>query len=87
MFRVPFQVRFDMSPAKQFAITERFHLRFEANAFNIFNRANFDAPNNDVRLFPDYSGPPSVPLEGSLGMIQHTIGSTRFLQMSLHLIL
>jgi hypothetical protein len=85
MFTAPFQTRFDMSLAKNFAITERFHLRFEADAFNIFNQANFDAPNNHVTFFPDYSGPLSIPPVGSLGMIQHTIGSPRFLQMSMHL--
>jgi hypothetical protein len=31
----------DMTLAKNFKITERFNLKFEASAFNIFNRANF----------------------------------------------
>jgi Carboxypeptidase regulatory-like domain/TonB dependent receptor len=83
-FRGPFQVRFDMSLAKQFTLTERFGLRFEADAFNIFNHPDFDTPNNDVDFFPYYEGPPSIPPEGSLGVIQHTIGSPRFLQLSLH---
>jgi len=30
-----------MTLAKTFTLTERFHLKFEANAFNIFNRPNF----------------------------------------------
>jgi hypothetical protein len=85
LFRGPFQVRFDMSLAKEFRITERFRLRFEADAFNIFNHPDFDAPNNDVVFFPNYSGPPSIPPEGSLGVIQHTVGSPRFLQLGLHL--
>ncbi len=84
-FRGPFQVRFDMSLAKQFTLTERFGLRFEADAFNIFNHPDFDTPNNDVDFFPNFEGPPSIPPEGSLGVIQHTIGSSRFLQLSLHL--
>ena len=38
MFRGPFQVRFDMSVAKQFpVIKERYQLRFEIDGFNIFN--------------------------------------------------
>jgi len=41
---------------------------------------------DDVVLFPGYEPPPSFPPEGSLGVIQHTIGSPRFLQLSLHLI-
>ena len=85
-FRGPFQVRFDMSLTKQVPIKERFQLKFEADAFNIFNHADFDAPNNDVTFFPNFVGPPSIPPEGSLGVIQHTIGSPRFLQLGAHLL-
>lgn len=84
-FRGPFQVRFDTSLAKQFVFKERYHLKFEADAFNIFNHADFDTPNNDVNFFPYYYGPPANPPQGSLGVIQHTVGSPRFLQLSLHL--
>jgi hypothetical protein len=85
-FRGPFQVRFDMSLAKELSFKERYRLRFEADAFNIFNNPDFDTPNNDVDFFPYYEGPPSIPPQGSLGVIQHTIGSSRFLQLSLHLL-
>jgi len=85
LFRGPFQVRFDMSLAKEFAIKERFHLRFEADAFNIFNHPDFDAPNNDVSFFNNYEGPLLPVPQGSLGIIQNTIGSPRFLQLGLHL--
>ncbi len=85
LFRAPFQVRFDMSLAKEFPIKERFRLRFEVDAFNMFNHPDFDAPNNDVDFFPNYEGPPSIPPVGSLGVIQHTVGSPRFLQLGLHL--
>jgi hypothetical protein len=85
LFRGPFQVRFDMSLAKEFALNERFRLRFNAMAFNIFNHPDFDTPNNDVTFFPYYSGPPQIPPFGSLGIIQHTLGSSRFLQLALHL--
>jgi hypothetical protein len=84
-FRGPFQVRFDVSLAKQFRFKERYGLKVEADAFNIFNHPDFDAPNNDVNFFPDYEGPPSIPPQGELGVIQHTIGSPRFLQLSMHL--
>jgi Carboxypeptidase regulatory-like domain/TonB dependent receptor-like, beta-barrel len=84
-FRGPFQTRFDLSLAKQFPLTERFKLRFEADAFNVFNQPDFDTPNNDVVFFPYYEGPPSIPPQGSLGVIQHTIGSSRFLMLGLHL--
>jgi hypothetical protein len=86
LFRAPFQVRFDMSLAKELVVKERFRFRFEADAFNIFNHPDFDAPNNNVTFFPNFVGPPSIPPQGSLGVIQHTIGSPRFLQLSLHLI-
>jgi hypothetical protein len=85
LFRGPFQVRWDMSLQKEFHLMERARLRFEADAFNIFNQADFDTPNNDVQFFPGYSPPPQYPPLGSLGIIQHTIGSSRFLQLALHL--
>ncbi len=85
IFRGPFQVRFDMSLSKEFALTERFRLRFDADAFNLFNHPDFDTPNNDVVFFAGYSAPPVFPPEGSLGVIQHTIGSSRFMQLALHL--
>lgn len=85
LFRGPFQVRFDVSLAKEFAIHERYRLRFNFDAFNIFNHPDFDTPNNNVQFFPGYSPPPSFPPAGSLGIIQHTLGSSRFLQLALHL--
>ena len=75
-----------MSLAKEFAIRERYRLRFNFDAFNVFNHPDFDAPNNNVTFFPDYSAPPVYPPEGSLGIIQHTIGSSRFMQASLRVI-
>ena len=84
-FRGPFGVRFDMTIGKDFRLSERFRLRFNLDAFNVFNHPNFDAPNNNVSFFPDYAPPPTYPPAGSLGIIQHTIGSPRFLQLDLHL--
>jgi hypothetical protein len=86
LFRAPFEVRFDMSLGKEFVLNERFRLRFNFDAFNVFNHPDFDAPNNDVEFFPNFEGPPTIPPTGSLGIIQHTLGSSRFLQFSLHLI-
>jgi hypothetical protein len=85
LFRAPFQVRFDMTVGKEFLFHERYRLRFNFDAFNLFNHPDFDAPNNDVDFFPYYEGPLQIPPTGSLGYIQHTIGSSRFLQASLHL--
>ena len=85
MFRAPFQVRFDASLRKDIAITERVKARLNLDAFNLFNHPDFDAPNNDVTFFPGFEPPPVFPPEGSLGYIQHTIGSPRFLQLQLHI--
>ena len=86
IFRGPFQTRFDLSLLKQTKLSERFNLKYTFDAFNVFNHASFDTPNNNVSFFPGFlpntfNGTPS----GHLGVIQHSIGSPRFLQMSLHL--
>jgi hypothetical protein len=88
-FRDPFQTRFDLSLAKQFPIIkDRFNLRFEADAFNIFNQADFDAPNNNAFYFGGYSAPPYLPgvAQYGLGSVEHTIGSSRFFMLNLHLL-
>ena len=38
----------DLGASKRFAITERVGLQFRAEAFNVFNRSNFTAPNANV---------------------------------------
>lgn len=58
IFRAPFQVRFDMSLFKETKLGERFALRFDAEAFNIFNHTAFDAPNNNVSFNPSFCNPP-----------------------------
>jgi hypothetical protein len=84
IFRAPFQTRFDITLGKEFAIMERYRLRFNFDAFNVFNHADFDAPNNNVTFFPGFSPPPRTTPPPGLGVIQHTIGSPRFLQLSMH---
>ena len=106
-FRGPFQARFDFSVFKDFNLTERFRLRFDAQFFNLFNHPSFDTPNNNVSFNPDYDNPPiygssaiadpsyspcvqstgayACPPSGQLGVIQHTLGSPRFIQFALHL--
>jgi hypothetical protein len=119
MFRGPFQTRFDFSVFKDFKLTERFHLKYNAQFFNIFNHPSFDTPNNNVSFAPNFPNPPffqtgptssfcglpttiinpnsppgpptlsggafQCPPGGQLGVIQHTVGSPRFIQMALHL--
>lgn len=95
IFRGPFQNRWDLGAFKNFRITERFALRYDVNAFNIFNHPSFDVPNNSVD-FNAFCNPPgpsyscstvgyAIPPLGHLGELTHTIGSPRFLQMALHL--
>jgi hypothetical protein len=71
-------------------------LRYDVNAFNIFNHPSFDIPSNDVEFNPGFCNPPSpnsscsgegysFPPSGHLGELRNTIGSPRFIQMALHL--
>jgi Carboxypeptidase regulatory-like domain/TonB dependent receptor-like, beta-barrel len=86
IFRGPFQSRFDVSLQKDTKLTERFMLNFRLDAFNLFNHPSFDAPNNDVTLNPCYNPEPCYsPPASDIGFITHSLGSSRFLQMSLHL--
>jgi hypothetical protein len=116
IFRGPFQSRFDFGVFKEFKLTERFALKYDAQFFNIFNHPSFDVPNNSVLFVTGFRNPPvfgppdqttnepapCIPLPlgpntpagsgafrcppfGHLGVIQHTIGSPRFIQMALHL--
>jgi Carboxypeptidase regulatory-like domain len=95
IFRGPFQNRFDLGAFKNFTLSERFALRYDVNAFNIFNHPSFDIPNNSVD-FNAFCNPPgptfscsslgyAIPPIGHLGELSHTIGSPRFIQMALHL--
>jgi hypothetical protein len=91
-FRGPFQSRFDLSLMKQTRLSERFNLRFEADAFNIFNHPDFDVPNINSSLYSvTRSGNAITKVtvrtpSATLGLIQQTLGSPRVLQLSMHLI-
>ena len=90
VFRAPFETRFDFSIFKNFKLNDRFALKFEADAFNLFNHPSLDAPNTDFELNPCFNPVPCYTLNGGpgtkgFGVIQGTIGSSRFMQMSLHL--
>jgi hypothetical protein len=90
-FSSPFQSRFDFSLYKNIKLTERFTLRYQADFFNLFNTPSFDAPNNNSQVnpnyydFPAYLSPAANQSENGFGLTQQTIGSPRFIQMSLHL--
>jgi hypothetical protein len=89
LFRSPFQRQVDLSIIKNTRINERFTLRFQADAFNVSNTPSFDAPNNDLGLYSVSKGVPSIKSIASqttFGVIQNTIGSPRFMQMSMSLV-
>jgi hypothetical protein len=97
IFRAPFQNRWDFGVFKDFKFTERVGLKYDLKLFNLFNHPSFDIPSNDVQFNPGYCYPPSpnydcsgpagysFPPKGNLGVLQHSIGSPRFIQMALHL--
>lgn len=69
-FRGPRFFNLDMSLVKKFKITERLTVSLRAEAYNLFNNANFAAPNANL----------STP---SFGKISSTIGNARILQAAL----
>jgi hypothetical protein len=76
----------DFSIIKTTRLTEKFSLRFQADAFNLTNTPSFDVPNNDLSLYSVRSGVPtisSIASQTTFGVIQDTIGSPRFMQMSM----
>ena len=92
IFRAPAQVRFDLSIIKNFKITERVAMKFQADGFNLFNHPSFDAPNGNFLLDPCFNPQPCFsplnpgdPNPQNFGVIQQTVGSNRFLQLAVHL--
>ena len=63
---LPGAFRYDARPRSSCS-GERYRLRFNFDAFNLFNHPDFDAPNNDVAFFPYYDGPPQF-RRGQLGL-------------------
>ena len=70
-FRGPRYFNLDMSLVKKFRITERYGISFRAEAYNLFNNANFDAPNTNLSTLATF------------GKIYNTVGNARILQMAL----
>jgi hypothetical protein len=48
IFRQSFQKRADISLVKNLAITERVHLKYTFDAYNVTNTSSFDIPNNSI---------------------------------------
>lgn len=92
LFRGPFQKRGDISIFKDTGITERVHLKYAFNVFNVTNTPSFDTPNNNVSFNNGFNNPPTFFATGGaaakgsqFGAIQNTIGSPRLVQMSVHI--
>jgi outer membrane receptor protein involved in Fe transport len=83
----------DLSVVKNFPIGEKRRLQFRAEAFNLFNRANFDIPSNSedgeqVFNFTPAAGttPASFTRVGTAGKIFSTVGDSREIQFGLKFI-
>lgn len=71
-FRAPSVYTYDVSLIKRFYITERVQVGLEVNAFNVFNRTNFGAPNTNLSsaFFGQVSGlaPGTTPRQLQFGL-------------------
>ena len=74
----------DFSMRKQFRLTERFNLRFQADMFNAFNRANFRAPDVAFGTCVVTATTACAPSNGAFGKIG-TAGPARNIQFGLKL--
>jgi hypothetical protein len=74
----PGQATLDLAMLKNISLTEKLNLQFRAEAYNLFNRANFGEP--AATIF-DSSGP-----VGSAGVITRTKTTSRQLQFGLKLL-
>jgi len=74
----------DFSMRKQFRLTERFNLRFQADMFNAFNRANFRAPDVAFASCTVTATSQCAPSNGAFGKIG-TAGPARNIQFGLKL--
>jgi hypothetical protein len=82
LFRGPGLVDFDTSLFKKFRISERLNMQFRAEAFNIFNHANFAYPNGIV-----FGGnAASYSYSSAAGAITATGTTSRQLQLALKLL-
>jgi hypothetical protein len=70
----------DLSLMKDLRLNERFDLQFRAEAFNVFNTANFNTPN--LITFTSATAPPST----TAGVITSTATTSRQLQFALKLL-
>ena len=85
-----FQKRADASLIKVTNFKERYNLKFSFDVYNLTNTTSLDIPGNEVsqnenyNSFPTY-GQPLYNEPFGIGIVTHTIGSARQIQMALHL--
>ncbi len=96
IFRQSYQKRADMSLIKTMKFRDRYNFRYTFDVYNLTNTTSFDIPGNEVsqnfyyNAFP-YVGQPALPGSSNsfyqspagLGIVTHTIGAPRQIQMSL----
>lgn len=82
----------DIAVSRDFRLTEKAHLEFRVEIFNLFNRPNFDLPANtedgeQIFIFSQASGgrPASFTLSPTAGKIFRTAGDSREVQLALKL--
>ncbi|MGB6694763.1 MAG: hypothetical protein WBE56_11300, partial [Terracidiphilus sp.] len=97
IFRQAFQKRADASLVKVTGFDhERYSLKYTFDVYNLTNTTSFDIPGNEVSQNAGYDAFPydGQPVSGAgglysapagLGLVTHTIGAPRQIQMSLHL--
>ncbi|SFR99744.1 Carboxypeptidase regulatory-like domain-containing protein [Granulicella pectinivorans] len=91
IFRQAFQKRADASFVKMTSFSDRYQLKYTFDIYNLTNSASFDVPGNEVAQNQNYNSFPTAgqPLYNApygIGVVTHTIGSPRQIQMSLRLL-
>ena len=79
--REPNEFKVDLSLSKRFPITERFSIHARAEAFNLFNRVNLNAPSSGLTVTTDAAGNPVFNSPG-FGLIT-AAKTARFMQLVL----
>ena len=99
IFRQSSQKRADLQLVKVLKFHDRYNLKYTFDVFNLTNHASFDIPNAEVTQNAGYNPTPAADqpvlnpssdlsfynLPSNVGIVQHTIGSPRQIQMSLNL--
>ncbi len=88
IFRQAFQKRADASLFKEVAFSDRYSLKYTFDVYNLTNTTSLDVPGNEVsqnQFFNNFpvAGEPLYNVPFGIGVVTHTIGSPRQIQMSL----